>query len=578
MKLALLGLAALVCVALAFASIPSPATVTRGTPREARTTRSATSLPIGRPRYVTGAQRTYRVHARYALDLGSTAVELDIDGAWQLTVARVDTDGILLRGELLGTVTGTRADAAIATELGRPHYLSYEPSGKLLAVRARRDSDPVTFGILHALAADSQLVAGDGRWQAEESDPTGDYIASYARDGNRIEKDKLRYVRIANGRIESLDAHVTASIDDATWPETLDATQVIAITSTGGVHVTARSSLALRLENTADITVGAIELEGYETSTTAIHEHGRLDADRALVAGASLDDILGELTGADDHVRARVFAQLGAYVRLHPEAAETLARRVLATSDDPRAAMMIDALGGAAAPQAQRALATLLTSGSLPAAARARAAVATTMLDAPTPEITDALEDGMASSDAELKSTSSLALGAAAYHLGRDGQTVVDDLLERLAHATSVDDRMLLLQALGNTADPRVLPALQAALGDGDPRIREVACTSLRLIADSAVDTLLGETLDRDPDASVRRAAVFASSFRAPAPLLDALASGLRADSDAGVRLAIVQLLGDHRDIAGVIPLLRVALGDPSTDVRAAAQRLLDRG
>jgi hypothetical protein len=82
-----------------------------------------------------------------------------------------------------------------------------------------------------------------------------------------------------------------------------------------------------------------------------------------------------------------------------------------------------------------------------------------------------------------------------------------------------------------------------------------------------------------DPDASVRRAAVFASSFRPIVPQLATLGRVLGSDRDVGVRLAVLRLLGDNLSVARASALVDAAASrDPAEDVRAEARRLQSAG
>src|SRR5207342_191804 len=88
----------------------------------------------------------------------------------------------------------------------------------------------------------------------------------------------------------------------------------------------------------------------------------------------------------------------------------------------------------------------------------------------------------------------------------------VDDLLARLARATSDDERAVVLRALGNTGDPRILPALSASFSStGSVLVRVAATEAMRLVAGSEgmIATAIGDSV-----VDVRAAAVFAATDR----------------------------------------------------------------
>src|SRR6185295_16852692 len=297
------------------------------------------------------------------------------------------------------------------------------------------------------------------------------------------------------------------------------------------------------------------------------------------LAGASLADVLGELTVDDEGVMASVGSRLAALLRLEPDHARELAARV-AGADDRATSVVLGALAAAGTAETQAALVELLGTTALPAADRAQVAVAMAMVEHPGAELTQALRDNLDATDRELRNAANLALGVTAARLAgdsaEDARSIVDELLCRLAQTSDPEQRCLVLRALGNTADPRALPALRGQLLDAWPRVRGAAVEALHAFSEPIVDALIVQVLASDPDASVRRAAVLASSLRPLAPLLGGLGQALGSDREVSVRLAIVHLLGQHLDSPEAAALLdRAARRDATEDVRAEARRLL---
>jgi len=130
-------------------------------------------------------------------------------------------------------------------------------------------------------------------------------------------------------------------------------------------------------------------------------------------------------------------------------------------------------------------------------------------------------------------------------------------VLAESARARGTDDQLDGLAALGNLGSATVLPRLRAAVAAGDPRVRAAAVRALRLVPDAEADRLLATTLRRDPDSTVRAAALFAAGFRKPEPLADALGEAARSDPAEFVRSGAVKLLSRGRDGSA-----RLATGD----------------
>ena len=189
-------------------------------------------------------------------------------------------------------------------------------------------------------------------------------------------------------------------------------------------------------------------------------------ADRELVAGASLADLLAELAriGDDDHARGYQFLRIAALFRLDPDAARAGARLVLdgKVSDDG------------------------VIIGALADDTRTRAAIALGLTEAPTQDTLAALEKAAKTADGDLASSATLAQGNAALRMHDEAPAAsahqVDALLARLELATTDEERALVIRALGNTADERIVAALDRALASTSVMLRIAATEALRLL------------------------------------------------------------------------------------------------
>ncbi|WNZ64080.1 HEAT repeat domain-containing protein [Myxococcus sp. MxC21-1] len=103
--------------------------------------------------------------------------------------------------------------------------------------------------------------------------------------------------------------------------------------------------------------------------------------------------------------------------------------------------------------------------------------------------------------------------------------------------------------------------------------MRQAAVEALRLLVDPAVDPLLAQRLLGDPSPEVRKAVVFAASFRPLGALLPALEQALRGDPSDGLRAELVQFLGSRvTTTLEVRPLLAWASqNDSNASIRQAA-------
>jgi lipoprotein len=562
-------------IALSWPGDESPAPRGHAATPERPAVRPPDVAPVLAPsgRFVVGDRRAYRAVASYQVELAreqgpATPLALGLDATWELTVLRVDQDEVVVAGELTGAVVslpdGAEARpqaAAVAGELARRHLLVLDPQGRLTEVRVAVDQSQIARRLVYALASSTQLVgveAGRPAWETEESDPTGSYAARYRRTGaGGVEKTKARYLRLASdgdGKVDALSGRTVARLDQASALEALKADETLSL-STGELAITTRSRVELELLSSTEVAVGDIDLGAYEPVDLRDADAAAPSAaaDRALVAGASLADLLAELAAAgdDDDRAAALFDRLTALLRLEPAAAAELAARLRAGADARTIGYSVGALAGSGTIESRHALVELLGAGELDAAARAQVAVATTTVEQPDGSLITALAQHLDAADLELRNTSSLALGAVAARLaasdGGQAAAIVDDLLSRLAATDDPEQQVLLLRALGNAGDARALPAIRAALGSASGRIRRAAVEALRRIAEPTVDALIAQVLLTDPDPGVRRGAIFALGARPLGPeavaLLDRAAS---TDASADVRDAARRLLDDR--------------------------------
>jgi len=281
---------------------------------------------------------------------------------------------------------------------------------------------------------------------------------------------------------------------------------------------------------------------------------------------------LGAIT--DDHARGYQYLRIAALMRLEPETIRTAQRMVLDGAE--AAGTLIGAMGEAGTPAAQHALGELLATPTLGEEPRTHVAVALGLTAAPTRDTLRALDDA-ASGTGDLASTATLAQGNASLRMHDDDPQAaaaqVDALLARLARASDDEERALVLRALGNTGDPRILDALTQALATGSITVRIAATEALRLVPGSAADQLL---LARCADASglVRAAAVFAFTDRDLGPFAAALARMARRDADVGVRRAIVDLAAARLDELRAV-VEQVAANDADPELRTIAKSVL---
>ncbi|MFO0574336.1 MAG: HEAT repeat domain-containing protein [Polyangia bacterium] len=596
---------------------------------------AAPSPPPATPfKWNAGQRRTYSLSTvrtvRFRSAPGATEalsedLRLALSASYSVTVLRADAYSVLAEVRLgepkldLGSLDAAereRMQGALLT----PFYLMMEPSGRLRGLRLARGTQPVLRGFLKAVAASLQYARAPGpSWTHDEVDATGEYQARYqlAVDGTRCDKSRLRYTRVAAVQgllpIESLggvggELHITYTLartdDEAARVEALQGTDTLTVDPGPGMpRVSSESQIALRLlraEPAGDLTEALQRAEGpdYEPSLLGVSDadpDSARRADERVVQGARFEDLLTALRalppGDDGQERASLHMRLSALMRLDPKAARKAQQVIAQGAELSLSRTLVGALGGAGTGPAQEALVQVGESTSLSAEVRMNAVAALGLAEQPEEASAVALQRLASDPDADVRSTALLAMGNAALAQRQKGQggeaeQSIDTILLRLQAATTEAEQTLCLEALGNGGDPRALPALQSALRAPSVAVRKAAAHALRFLPSDGsggnVDQLLTEVLLRDPAAEVRKAALFAVSFRSLLLYLPALQQLVLGDPDGDVRLDTVRLLGKALSSAGtqLVPgvlstLRQVAERDKDANVRQAAQDVI---
>ena len=550
------------------------------------------ALPISsslRPVLELGVEHQYTVSLAQTITLDAenrVPFAVSVAGTWAVAYAGETEHGEVFRAQLRDAKPSVKrgdvdATAALGDDLGRPFYFTTTSEGRLISLSFAPDVDELARGALGTLATTFQVSARGTApaWETTESDGIGDYQARYARRDAGLHRERVAYQRVTG------DGALTASIvqtgtdvrlrDDG-WPVTVDGHEVTRVgTQQLGVVIDATFSLrfaAVQRGVEPGSPTGMVTMSIDAASATA---RSTEQEDRQLVDGATLADLLASLGAiTDDHARGYQYLRIAALMRLEPETIRTAQRMVLDGAE--AAGTLIGAMGEAGTPAAQRALGELLATPTLGEEPRTHVAVALGLTAAPTRDTLRALDDA-ASGTGDLASTATLAQGNASLRMHDDDPQAaaaqVDALLARLARASDDEERALVLRALGNTGDPRILDALTQALATGSITVRIAATEALRLVPGSAADQLL---LARCADASglVRAAAVFAITDRDLGPFAAALARMARRDPDVGVRRAIVDLAAARLDELRAV-VEQVAANDADPELRTIAKSVL---
>lgn len=611
---------------------PSPPPVEAAAPTPTRAVAPAplqgapTASPGRQSRtWAPGAQFVYTVSADQRVSFGqqgqaaAPSVHLALQGELSVTVVSGQGDRVNALVQLIPSTFSFEMDGRSALdEQTRPQfqshlqaafYITYNRQGAALLAHFERDVDPVTQNFLRTLVSATQFVTPNvpqETWSAQELDVTGLYASTYRAGAGpqRYEKTKDRYLRITSpSGLRAMDASMkidvkasaTFSVGEEGWPAEVSSQEQVSVVAGEGmpsVQGAGRVELSRTAARTMPLLIGSFEARRPYLNTASLATQVFAPEDpkaalRRLVRGASLQDLAGELRKlpADEKTRgpaaSELLSRLRALFTLEPSEAARVPALLRGEKDRTTYSTLLGALSAASTPEALHALGQVVADPQQPVAVRVDAAAGLGMAEKPSQEGVAALRELAQSTEPDLHSTATLALGNAARNLGTEDKAAGDALVQELSNAVlqapTPQERALRLRALANSANPQALAMIQEAMRDPSPVVREAAVEALRLIPDPTADQLIARSMVEDPIPEVRRAAVFASSFRQLPPLWPALERTLRTDRVDAVRMEVVRLLGTNlAALPGASELLAWAgQNDPSNDVRHTALALV---
>lgn len=536
-------------------------------------------------------------------------MNLSLAGVWGVTSVRGDQAPVVriqLTDPTLSGGTGAVASTVWLEALRHPFFVTFDEGGAARQLWLDPGVGVEQRDLLRYLVSILQIAgrSGDAReWTTTERDLTGPYEARYHRRGDgSIAKQKVAY-RLPSAASGGAPARPVVEVLSSAWEARFGrggalsrfagSEEVSTDGPVGDLKMVAHTELSADLiasdpeAETPSELIGSFERERSRLRSWSLErDPSELAAisrvhDEQLVEGASLSVLVDGLRAVADNEEARRRAQrrLEALFRLDPRAPEAAA--ALVRQSNGQAPAIVSAMAAAGTLESQRALRSLVTDSAVPRPLRLTAVQMIGQLAEPTREAIDGLEPLLDVADPELRQAGAYAYGATLRAgAAREPERVrqgLDALTTRLERARTADEKIDLLDSLGNAGNPAALPIIRRSLEDADPEVRAVALKALRLIPDPAADELLSATIVGADVVPVRIAALFAAGFRPVEPYVAPVGALLAREPTPRVRESAVHLLGPHvrasKAIAAVMKHVAEEDGIPS--VRDAAARYL---
>jgi len=541
-------------------------------PRDEPEAVSADARPSLQWREGRSQQYDVRVDSTFLMTMPGAAsgqsMALHMDGVLDFRTLEVDPAGVLV-GMQFSTMTMSiagNADPEVNRLLATPFRVRFELNGP-----PERFEFPAALGeelreVIRNLVRMFQVTIRHGdQWLARETNASGSYEAAYSRVGlSTVSKRKRRYVSQVPGSpvpVPEVVSEESISIDrNSDWIAAMSVEETVVTRDPTGllVEVENRASLDLRSTATAANPVAWRFVAAAQPDAAA--EPARAEpqplepeeAERQLRSGVGALDVAVEGRRPLIHRLRDLIRSNGQLPRV---LLDMLQNEQLA--DRTRADLYL-AFELAGTPEAQAALASVVTDASWSPQDGMRAIVALGGVANPTAEtlsvLWDAARGGLTGSDRDdLPGTAALALG----NLGRglraareeDYVSLRADLLDGASTASSDHQRAVFLYALGNTADPD--PSMRADivpfLDDPAPEVRSAAAKTLgRLGTSEAAEDLL-RSFEQERNDQVRGSIAEAlAAWDDPSPAaVQSVRTAIRSERDERARYNMAILLAN---------------------------------
>jgi hypothetical protein len=583
-----------------------------------------------------GKRYVYHVQSTTVVGIGNGAArafDFDLDATVELTPITVSPETAKLYERIVAATAVSRAGNQVEfdrmtseiTERGCVFTLS---GGRLSEIYIPRRMSAMGANAYREIASSLQVsrpAETVDRYEAEEHDTTGKYLAHYEALGSGVWlKRKARYlsilgekprpgtpepkivpeVQVSSGRVrlapdgrpDRVESHDELAINGAQAPVRTVTTLSLESRETGDAPATTVDYGPLMASMDR---VGADKSYGAPVPAEALDDariHG-LTFDSVLsrfedlatngkdvvhgpINGAQLDAAERAKGEAQTEERSRLFMALGAIFRKHPETVAQALKRIRAKS--PASTVLIDALGSASSTESQAALAELLSSRSLDSAMRSQVLLALSRTPRPGDGSVDALKATL-SGDA-FNAQALYGLGTYSRLLRDSEQTeraneIGEFLLDRFKLIKGPSQLMALLGAITNSGYAPALARINMYLAPEQPEaVRVAAVRALQSMQTPEVDEILASHVESDGSSEVRISAMASAKVREPTDVLArALGMAVTRAQDARVRYRAVEVIAAWMQTRGELrgTLEQVAATDTEERVRNRAKAAL---
>jgi hypothetical protein len=504
---------------------------------------------------------------------------------------------------------------ALVEDLRKPTELDFSDNGSIRHLRYSPNLNSSSQTLLRLLLDSFQCSfaseQGTSKWTVIENDPVGRCRVNYNLVGNGVLRTKVGYALIL-GSGASQGIHQTPLVSvGGSMTYRFDENKGLFTSAEGKLSEVA--SLASADHSTADTSFYLSNDMTEEQSTAVKTEVSREletllrvdwlplyaipDADKVQrqaynrdLKGGTLPDILlqiarKERSGEPGSTTSLLFKQLVARLYLHPEDLPVI-EQVLSGAPDGSLRMqwVCMALSIVGTESAQKALIDELGSRRQGPSTKGDLIFYLSRVARPSHATSQWLAQVSSSRVDPMAHSATLALGALISNLAPLDAESADRLTLSLCHrlngATTYDEKLILLGAIGNAGQMSSVDTVEPFMKSDKPALRAKAYQAVRMVEGERVDLLLLQGM-ADRESFVRLSAVDACHDRnSGAEVVSRLQAIVEGDSSVENRLTAVNILWIQR--AGIPGLQdwmsRVATNNNNFEVRKKAASFLELG
>jgi len=452
--------------------------------------------------------------------------------------------------------------------------------------------------IIKSLLLNAQVILPDKpsvEWTTEEVDQNGSYRAKYTlKEANKIYKQKLEYVDTIEG-LKIYSCKNAANIDFQQQEGYVNKIEVEEQVQYQSLNIITNANIRVNMsleKKTNDSTLAGtlqtkLKKEGFTVSTSSSVE-GQAEMERLL-----LQKTAGNMTWKDflekmKEVKERkdcpkLIIQLRAWMQLNPTKLYLAAQKILESKELTADVYSLIRALGSVDPHGQDVLVDVIKKRPENTDYVYESLSCLTFVNKPTDATIEVFQDLSKNHKEEnVRSTALLGIGSLASRFAESNpektSLIVYDLEQKVQNVQDKNEKILLIDALGNAGSSSSLPYLSNLVQDKDIAIRGSALLALRSISDNRADEILANALKEYKDHSTLKNALSAMEYRNPTPVLfSTVKQKLAEESSEELKIRELKILWNMRkafpDAESIIR--NYAHNDPSEKVKNNAKAMM---